>query len=293
MSSSNRAPRWSTLLRDSLDRSMKGNKDSISFAFTTLDAVSGESSTRFVVHRGFVNERRSNEDSSWSKNPSEDAQGVKLVNDNLIVTTDVRAPKALALEANPTTSLAWWHLPTMTQFRIRSQAYPVKPPSRGNPTSAQILDRLSPVENFDWEAERIRIFHKMSPELRASFVRPVPGSRLVDKEEAKEWPKELPASEEEAEREKEKGQVKEGELSWRKLGGESEEKTDARVCEFVCTALEHFALIILEPFDVDVSSVVVPNSCDLGAQPNTRVHFSREKGQGWQGAEWKEEDVVP
>ncbi|SCZ98270.1 BZ3500_MvSof-1268-A1-R1_Chr3-2g06262 [Microbotryum saponariae] len=280
-----RTPRWSTLLRESLDRSMKENKDSISFALTTCEGESGESSTRFVVHRGFVNERRSNEDSSWSTNPSEDARGEKLVNDNLIVTTDVRyantdhlngknekcnklmgsllslcsAPKALALEANPTTSLAWWHLPTMTQFRIRSQAYLIKPPSQGTHTPAEILDRLSPGDDFDWEQERIRIFHKMSPELRASFVRPVPGSKLGDKGETEEWPKELPASEEEAKGEKEKAQIKE--------------------------ALDHFALIIMEPYDVDV--------CDLGAQPNTRVHFFRKKGVGWQGAEWKEEDVVP
>ncbi|KDE04778.1 hypothetical protein MVLG_04832 [Microbotryum lychnidis-dioicae p1A1 Lamole] len=254
-----RTPPWSTLLRESLDRSMKENKDSISFALTTCDGASGESSTRFVVHRGFVNERRSNEDSSWSKNPSEDARGVKLVNDNLIVTTDVRAPKALALEANPTTSLAWWHLPTMTQFRIRSQAYLIKPPSQGTHTPSEILDRLSPGDKFDWEQERIRIFHKMSPELRASFVRPVPGSKLGDKGQAEEWPKELPASEEEAKGEKEKAQIKQ--------------------------ALDHFALIIMEPYDVDV--------CDLGAQPNTRVHFFRKRGVGWQGAEWKEEDVVP
>lgn len=47
--------KWTSLLRDSLNNSMKENTDSISYALATHAQTP---SVRFVVHRGFVNERR-------------------------------------------------------------------------------------------------------------------------------------------------------------------------------------------------------------------------------------------
>lgn len=64
---------WVNLLRDTINRNMAKSKDSISYAIATLDegitskpSQSPSPRVRFVVHRGFVNERRTNEDLNWS-----------------------------------------------------------------------------------------------------------------------------------------------------------------------------------------------------------------------------------
>lgn len=98
---------------------------------------------------------------------------------------------------------------------------------------------------FDWEAERIRIYRKMSPALRASFVRPTPGQALsqgVDHPET--YPTELPVD----------------------LEANEEEK------KLIDIALTNFALVVIEPESVDL--------CDLGSQPNTRHKWAR-KGDDW------------
>lgn len=74
MSSAPIHPRWIPLLRDTINANMAIDKGAISYAIATLD--NGSTSlpsvpapsprVRFVVHRGFVNERRAGEDVSWS-----------------------------------------------------------------------------------------------------------------------------------------------------------------------------------------------------------------------------------
>lgn len=49
--------RWTVLLREALEQSMKESGDSISYAIAS-NAFPSTPSVRFVVHRGFVNERR-------------------------------------------------------------------------------------------------------------------------------------------------------------------------------------------------------------------------------------------
>lgn len=81
---------------------------------------------------------------------------------------------------------------------------------------------------FNWEDERVRIFRKMAPELRASFLRPEPGPS--NGSEGKEtdpskFVEKLP-SDLEAATDEEKRNVKE--------------------------ALTHLALVVMEPFEVDL-----------------------------------------
>ena len=66
-------PRWVNLLRETVNTNMKLSKDAITYAIATLDdgvtspaALSPAPRVRYVVHRGFVNERRPGEDPTWS-----------------------------------------------------------------------------------------------------------------------------------------------------------------------------------------------------------------------------------
>jgi pyridoxamine 5'-phosphate oxidase len=111
--------------------------------------------------------------------------------------------------------IAWWFAPSGDQFRITGHAYVFGRPD--HPTSVSFLkehaSRLAPPafakdkkgdEEFNWEDERRRIFEKISPPIRASFVRPIPGTPLKAGErgddskdggkedyEPKDWPAEL------------------------------------------------------------------------------------------------------
>lgn len=219
-------PIWAQLLRQNLSESMKQNKDSISYPLATIDQHSSPISprVRFVVHRGFANERR--QDGDGSSNPIDDGAGNPLVGQTLLSTTDVRGPKGEQLVENGSTEIAWWLEPTKHQFRIRSHAFLLPPP--GHPLKDKFpSERLAPFDGFDWEQERLRVFRKMSPPLRASFVRPIPGTPLDQGEgsDPATYPKELPT--------------------------DLEAKTD-KDKELVKQALEHLALIVLEPYSVDV-----------------------------------------
>lgn len=80
-------------------------------------------------------------------------------------------------------------LPTKTQFRITANAFILPPPN--HPLHSKFpAERLAPCADFSWEAERLRIWRKMSADLRASFLRPVPGTKL--KVDPHQWPETLP-----------------------------------------------------------------------------------------------------
>lgn len=228
---------------------MKENKDSISYCLATqasphphVPSISvSVPEARFVVHRGFVNERRSPPDGS---NNEEGPTSCVMLS-----TTDVRAPKSGQLSGKGNEAWAevcWWFEPTgeqvrsrffrcmakadsvLSQYRILAKTHILPPPGD---KYADLLkhfpgDRLAPPSlgsSFKWEDERQRIFRKMSPPLKASFCRPVPGSKLGD-EDPKKWPEELPDPDEA------KGKDK----------------------EHIKEALENFAIIALEPVFVDL-----------------------------------------
>jgi len=109
---------------------------------------------------------------------------------------------------------------------------------------------------FDWESERLRIFRKMSPGLRASFCRPIPGTPLASTDPPID-PAQFPTS----------------------LPSDLDATTDEEK-RLVGEALQAFSLIVMSPFDVDL--------CDLGARPNTRSRWELGKT-----GQWTETDLVP
>lgn len=114
------------------------------------------------------------------------------------------------------------------QYRILAKTHIL--PSPGSKHSDLLKhfpsERLAPpplASTFKWEDERQRIFRKLSPAIRASFCRPVPGSNLGD-QDPKSWPEELP----------------------------SPEEAEAKDKDHIKLALENFAVIALEPVFVDL-----------------------------------------
>jgi len=82
-------PRWVDTLRSTLTKNLKENKDLISYAFASIDRESNYPKVRYVVHRGFVNERR--KDGDGSNNLVKDEEDKDLISDKLVVTTDARS----------------------------------------------------------------------------------------------------------------------------------------------------------------------------------------------------------
>ncbi|GAA5884670.1 hypothetical protein JCM6882_005342 [Rhodosporidiobolus microsporus] len=274
------SPAWADRLRDLVTKNLKENPALISYALASYDKSAGGSiqpRVRYVVHRGLVNERRKEGDGS--SNLIQDNDGKEYLSDKLVITTDARSPKARQLASSPHVELAWWLASTQHQFRIVGSAYilpspsfsqaPHTTPSSSLASTAADIDpsassfsfpfpagKLAPYDAFSWEQERVRQFRKLSPELRASFYRPVPGTTL------EEWggkmddlPQELPEGVEEAEGEEQKKQVEQ--------------------------ALKNMALVVIDPTEIDL--------CDLGSTPNVRTRWRLDASSG----EWKEEGLVP
>ncbi|KAK4047576.1 hypothetical protein OIV83_005363 [Microbotryomycetes sp. JL201] len=178
----------------------------------------------------------------WSSNDIDTPSNTRMV-----ITTDVRSPKVQQIATSPFVSLSWWMPPTMTQFRIRAKAFIFSPPKHSEllPFPAR---QLEPAAGFDWEQERLRHWRKLTPELRASFLRPTPGSFLA--EDPTDWPEVLPHDLEASEHE-----------------------------ELIRLALSRFALIILDPHEVDI--------CELARQPHSRTIYKLADGV------WDARRVVP
>ncbi|KAG9101758.1 hypothetical protein FRC07_010279, partial [Ceratobasidium sp. 392] len=185
----------------------------------------------------------------------------------LISTTDIRANKVHELHTHPdskrpTSEAAWWIAPASVQFRIGARTHILPAPSHKSHSNFpfQLLSSAgggdsgpeSPETTADWEKFRIKTFNALPDFLRASFVRPVPGSVLVNQEDAKAWPSSLPESDK-TQSEEDKKHIKE--------------------------ALENFALLVLEPLEVEF--------LELGVEPNRRTRWKLSDN------EWKESSVVP
>ena len=86
-------PSWVDTLRSKVTDNLKENKDLISYALATHDTATPHSDApvprvRYVVHRGFVNERR--KDGDGSSNTVKDDHDQDLISDKLVITTDAR-----------------------------------------------------------------------------------------------------------------------------------------------------------------------------------------------------------
>lgn len=209
------------------DSFLPGSERTRSGRVILIQASNDHEQVRYVVHRGFVNERR--KDGDGSQNLVSDDNQNDLISDKLVVTTDARSPKARQLAAQPKIELAWWMAATQHQFRILGNAYILPSaafprhdstePKSGATSTAEPgkisfpfpEKELGPYDGFSWEDERIRQFRKMSPELRASFYRPVPGTDLADSNvKMEDLPETLPEGVQEAEGDEQKKQVQEG-----------------------------------------------------------------------------------
>ena len=112
------------------------------------------------------------------------------------------------------------------------------PPSTPLPSFVDRVPRMEVGPNVDSEDERLKAYDALSRVLRASFCSPIPGSRLENPEDVKNWPSEL-TKRAEAKESKEKEQVDE--------------------------ALVNYAVLLLEPRGVDV--------VELRAVPNLRTKY--------------------
>ncbi|KAJ7508488.1 pyridoxamine 5'-phosphate oxidase-domain-containing protein [Mycena galericulata] len=171
----------------------------------------------------------------------------------LLCTTDIRTPKTAQLIANPHVQVVWWIEGAQEQYRLAGRAHIVPAPGHGlHPHFTHTIEGLSEGSQYDWEAKRIEVFKNMSPVMKATWCRPVPGSRLEGgQDEAKKWPVKLE-------------EPKPGDEEGRRLWDMS---------------LSNFALVIIEPQDVDY--------VELAPIPNRRTRF-------WRTARgWNEEALVP
>jgi pyridoxamine 5'-phosphate oxidase len=181
----------------------------------------------------------------------------------ILTTTDIRTPKVTQFTSNPHVELAWWIEGTQEQYRISGLAnvipYPTHPLYRHFSDNIQNAPKSSALailskEGFQWEEKRVETFKGMSEHMKASWCRPIPGSRLQGGEaEVKKWPVKLEVLAD--------GDEEEAKQNWE-------------------TALCNFALLIVDPTEVDF--------VQLGVVPNRRTRFWKTSD-----GVWKEEDLVP
>jgi len=191
----------------------------------------------------------------------------------LVSTADVRTPKVSQLYPSGSRSgcvaeLAWWIEESGEQYRIAADTYVLPKPGHDlhgrfpfknlGDYSEEVVTSMSMEERMQWwERERVSTFDdKMGDVLRASFVRPKPGSALPGGyKSAKEWPERLCRSADVVEGSKEAEQVTE--------------------------ALNNFALLVFRPYQVE--------RIELGIVPNRRTSWE------WKNDEesWEESILVP
>lgn len=305
-------PRWKQLIAQGIKDGMADKqKGVLYFALSTVETGQAEANTasnpkgvkspatvpaphvRMVVHRGFVNEQRSSSSPTGveSFNPSFGSNAC------ILTTTDIRAPKAQDILAQSQAKggaqstqsrgargeICWWMEHKQLQFRIAGTLHLV--PRKDHPAFSTFdgkrlappinSEQSAPASEFDWISERKRIFEKLSPELLASFTRPLPGSahpkqaqlddakgpgegEVEDAKNDKEspWPMQLPQP-----------------------GKEENEEQKQLLAE----AEKNFALIVVEPETIDV--------VDLSR--DRRSLFTRTDDPKGPNSEWREQRLVP
>ncbi|KAG5339495.1 hypothetical protein C0989_004011 [Termitomyces sp. Mn162] len=227
-------PRWKTAITNAL----ADHEKAIVVQLASIDPTTPVPHVRSLIFREFISPR---------SKPS-----LPL----FLTTTDIRTPKISQIISNPHVEVAWWIEGTQEQFRISGIASAIPAPTNSlykhflhnvehavpNSAVATLKD-----EHFDWEAKRKESFENMSAHMKASWCRPTPGSPLEGgEEEAKKWPIRLEEPSEDGDEEAKK--------NWD-------------------TALGNFALLIVDPTDVDY--------VELGVIPNRRTRFWRTSDGSW------------
>ncbi|KAH8094772.1 pyridoxamine 5'-phosphate oxidase-domain-containing protein [Phellopilus nigrolimitatus] len=256
MATEESAPRWQRVIEKALEEDKKANVYQLATLDTSTDS-SGASvalpRVRSLIHRAFLAPRSS-------------------THPLLLTTTDARTPKARQLAQNARVELAWWLPASQEQMRVAGTAHVLPAPDfalrAADAASAAIEDATRALEKafarealggrgFDWEALRAQQFDSMSGHMKASWVRPVPGTSLQGVsgyDAAKTWPESLP-----------------------KL---RDSNADGATRKLVQEALGNFALVLIDPTEVDY--------VELGVVPNRRTRFFKNKE-----GKWDEEAVVP
>ncbi|KDE06237.1 hypothetical protein MVLG_03396 [Microbotryum lychnidis-dioicae p1A1 Lamole] len=195
-------PKWIERIHQVLNH--EKNKDFLDAQNIVVSTVKdGQPYARYHVFRGFVPSPGSKQDSEL-----------------LLTTTDATMPKVDQIESSSNSTggapseIIFWTSPTGDQIRLRGLIYLYLPPSTRNSSDSRqpIQDRFP---DFDFEALRQEQWKSLSGHLRASFLRPKPGS---------EWPKDK----------KYEFQERLG------LGEEGEDE-----------AMKRFSLVVFEPAVVD------------------------------------------
>ncbi|GAC97492.1 potential tRNA dihydrouridine synthase [Pseudozyma hubeiensis SY62] len=282
-------PEWKEILANGIGENIKNEKSILYYAFSTVEQPSSvhdaaKPHVRYVVHRGFVNEKRDGEADGGiaPQNPSFGSSPC------LMTTTDVRTPKVAQLTSQSSLrasgqdgsrggecEIAWWIESTQMQFRISGTVHVL--PTKDHPLRSLFpFERLSPprapdamdqdAESFDWDGERTRIFNKLNPGLLASFCRPTPGtphpnSQQLDSAKPKDdtsspWPLELPQPGKE-ENDEQKKQLEQSE--------------------------KNFALVVVEPYKVDLVNLA----------DDTRTIYELVEGENAATGTWTSRRVVP
>ncbi|KAF7307517.1 Pyridox-oxase-2 domain-containing protein [Mycena indigotica] len=261
------APRWKLALDKALAASPKATgtagkerEDSCLNLLTVIQLASIDVNTpvphvRSLVFRSFVSP--TNDESHpllLATTGGIDLLTAKETNWNVI---DVRSPKTAQLISNPHVQVVWYIEGTQEQYRIAGTARVIPAPGEGLykhfvHTLVELQNTAKP-SSFDWEAKRLAVFRSMSPFMKASWCRPVPGSRLEGgQEEARKWPTEIhePAAD------------------------------DAEAKKLWDMSLGNFALVVIEPSEVD--------HIELAPVPNLRTRYWRSNN-----GVWKDEELVP
>ncbi|KAI9316204.1 pyridoxamine 5'-phosphate oxidase-domain-containing protein [Dichotomocladium elegans] len=188
------APIWKKFLQAQLQANIE--KQGMSATYVSLATVRSDNTpaNRTMVFRGFSGEDH-REKTGWES-------------DLLTFTTDMRSRKLGELAVNPMVELNWWMSGTEEQFRVYGKAYRidkdtstvrglnqedhfarVREPSESETSDLATLAFLRYQRGkgketcrpfvFDWQAERLRQWIRMSPALRATFVPNCPAKELI------------------------------------------------------------------------------------------------------------------
>ena len=305
-------PRWKQLIAQGIKDGMADKqKGVLYFALSTVETGQADANTasnprgvkssssfpsphvRMVVHRGFVNEQRSSSSSTGveSFNPSFGSNAC------IMTTTDIRAPKAQDILAqsqakgSPSSTqsrgargeICWWMEHKQLQFRIAGTLHLI--PRKDHPAFSTFdgkrlappinSEASSPSTEFDWANERKRIFEKLSPELLASFTRPMPGGAHPQEAQLNDAKGPGEGEVEDAKNEKES--------PWpMQLPQPGKEENDEQK-QLLAEAEKNFALIVVEPETIDV--------VDLAR--DRRSLFTRTDDSKGPNSEWTEQRLVP
>ncbi|CAG8536944.1 12649_t:CDS:2 [Ambispora gerdemannii] len=236
-------PPWKPILQNIINENMKTNINSVHMQFATYNSATLRPANRTVVFRGFAGEKSThhNYDNSDGEPTPVVAVEPQIESGLLVITTDIRSQKIKHLSQNSSFEVAWWFTVTGEQVRLTGDAYILPHPSHplltAFPSKTLATHHFTPPTSaFNWETERIRFWHKISDEIRASFTRPTSG---------------IPINEQEQEN------------CLEKLSAVGETESEK---EQVNKALENFALIVMKVDAVDY--------LQLYATPNKRTKWS-------------------